>query len=58
MNTGTVIITAEEYRSLLKDSIKLEELKDYCTNSNYVFVSDIKQKLGIEEPQGKEKQEE
>lgn len=54
MEKGTAIISTKEYRSLIRDSIKLAELKDYVANDKYVFVSEIEKKLGIVRAQGKE----
>ena len=53
MKKGTVVITTEEYRSLLHDSFMLEELKKYCIEKQYVFREDVLKKLGVLEPLAK-----
>lgn len=54
MTVGTVIISSEEYRSLLNDSFIVETLKAHVSREKYVMESDIRRILGVEEPQGKE----
>lgn len=54
MEKGTVIISTEEYRSLLHDSFMIAELKKYCIEKQYVFKEDVLKKLGVEDVQGKE----
>lgn len=50
---GTVTITTEEYKQLLKDSIDLENVRNYVINDEYFIKADICRLLRIE----KEKKE-
>lgn len=49
MNDRTITITLDEYRELVKQSERIETVRRFCGESEYVSVAEVKNILGIKE---------
>ena len=53
MNDRTITITLDEYRELVKQSERIATVRRFCGEGEYVSVSELKNILGIKEPEKK-----
>jgi len=54
---GCVVITTEEYKKLIEESIVLNAVKKYAAEEDFIFDSEIRKIIGVPKPEKKEGEE-